>query len=503
MKNRKKRSKILIIDDQDWLFQKFQKFIHAHDLEQAHTLQEASAKLNRNAIDLAVVDLKLDGPNDGNIDTDFKGLDYIKKIKRRYPSLPVMVISAYRDIDHILTAGNYMADAYLWKEALDFTDYSFIERINALIKRKLQQDTIKSEVDSHIWGNSQEIHFLKDKVEQLATSRQSFLLLGGEGAMLHHWVHFLHHHSSQIEKELQTADLSHWTESDILAVLNGVAERQPKLAKREITDHSASQKTAKKKKKRENVAQMKGIDFLRDAYKHILYVPHFERLSRKIQSAFLLLMAKRNFLKVNDPNRLDIQFVFSSNLPKERLLDENIIDPAFISDFPIIDIPPLYTRKEDIKHIIEEWMQWKQYPPKLLQEVLPLFLQYAYPYNENELLHHLETTFERHRTQFKGRAKSGAFLYMTEKVTEASLPRELIQISSKEDMNDMDKEVAKLELRYVENALTQYNGDKSKAAAALNGRNTGQLHHLIKKYRERYPELLLTYPMIRFVYKIN
>lgn len=92
---------------------------------------------------------------------------------------------------------------------------------------------------------------------------------------------------------------------------------------------------------------------------------------------------------------------------------------------------------------------------------------------------------------------------MEEKVTEASLPEELAQISPKRALSSIDIAVAELELDYLEQALIQFNGNKSKAAEALNGRNTGQLHHLVKKYKERYPELIRQYSMIKYVYKIT
>ena len=97
---------ILIVDDQPYMFQLFMNqlsekgytTINAEDIEKAETY------LNIFKIHLVILDLYING---------FNGLDLLETIKKRYPHLPVLLLTAYDNFMNDQRARH--ADGYLVK----------------------------------------------------------------------------------------------------------------------------------------------------------------------------------------------------------------------------------------------------------------------------------------------------------------------------------------------------------------------------------------------------
>src|SRR5689334_16605290 len=103
--------KILILDDVvEYLNSLSRALGNDHEIVIAASLEEAKAKLD-DTIQLAILDVRLAEDDIGNRD----GIQLLGYIRQQYPSLPVIMMSAYRDFDAATDALNLGASYYLKK----------------------------------------------------------------------------------------------------------------------------------------------------------------------------------------------------------------------------------------------------------------------------------------------------------------------------------------------------------------------------------------------------
>ncbi|MHC4640359.1 MAG: response regulator [Planctomycetota bacterium] len=118
MKKRKEhrgKSRILIVDDHTVVRQGLMLLINQEpDLEvcaEAENAAEALEIIEEQEVDLAIVDISLDGPN---------GIQLTERIKSQYPTMPVLVLTMHDEALYVKRAFQAGAKGYVTKhEAAD------------------------------------------------------------------------------------------------------------------------------------------------------------------------------------------------------------------------------------------------------------------------------------------------------------------------------------------------------------------------------------------------
>ncbi len=122
--------RVLIIDDEPAI----RRFLRTSLTAQGYSLLEAEdgetglAMLQRNAVDVLVLDLGLPG---------ISGLDVLKKLRDSHSPVPVIVLSSRDDETGKVTALDMGADDYVTKP---FGMDELLARIRAAVRHKLQQE---------------------------------------------------------------------------------------------------------------------------------------------------------------------------------------------------------------------------------------------------------------------------------------------------------------------------------------------------------------------------
>jgi DNA-binding NarL/FixJ family response regulator len=105
-------TKILIADDHSVVRGGLRQFLcSAPDLRvaaEADSGREAMAVLDRQAVDLVLLDIAL---------PDVSGLEVLRRIKHKLPDLPVLIFSMYPEDDYAMAALNAGAAGYLMKDS--------------------------------------------------------------------------------------------------------------------------------------------------------------------------------------------------------------------------------------------------------------------------------------------------------------------------------------------------------------------------------------------------
>jgi two-component system, OmpR family, response regulator ArlR len=103
----KRRRTVLIVEDEPALRQSYQRaFQPRYDLIFASTGAEAMELLNERAPDVAVLDMRLP-------DTD--GIELLRRIRQRKPTLPVIITTAYMSIEPQLKVLDLTYSGYIVK----------------------------------------------------------------------------------------------------------------------------------------------------------------------------------------------------------------------------------------------------------------------------------------------------------------------------------------------------------------------------------------------------
>ena len=131
--------KILLIDDDEELLELLEEYLFSSglDITTASSGKEGLTILEEKKIDLAVLDIMMPGMD---------GFEVLKIISKKYPSLPVILLTARsEELDRILGL-ELGADDYLVKP---FSSRELLARIKAIIRRKEKlRRTVQSEMET-------------------------------------------------------------------------------------------------------------------------------------------------------------------------------------------------------------------------------------------------------------------------------------------------------------------------------------------------------------------
>ena len=122
-------AKILIVEDSDFfrhllketLLSRFPKM----DITEVGNAEEASEMVNGLTPDLIFVDIRLPGES---------GLDLTKRIKARYPDMPVIILTSYDLPEYREAAKEYQADHFLSKGTT--TKENILEMVKSILSSR-------------------------------------------------------------------------------------------------------------------------------------------------------------------------------------------------------------------------------------------------------------------------------------------------------------------------------------------------------------------------------
>ena len=282
------RGNILVIEDEEEEFNELKECLPAHNLYHAADLTGVRTSFTSKKIDLAIIDLNLQGDDSKD---RLSGLDYIKRVHSRFPTVSIMVISQFSDVELIEEAIQNGAKRYKWKGEFDPTDQAFREEINDLIKEKRNQDDKRYSAQTEIWGNSPNTKALREELDKKAKTKESFFLVGEAGvgkdnALQYLYFRSLHYSNARPFEEI---DFNIEKSSMVLAVL-----------KAEPSD------------KRKN--------FLKNARNNILVLRNIQLATREVQRAFCYILKNRSYLHA--PDNLLIQVVIVVEEEPQKLVAE-------------------------------------------------------------------------------------------------------------------------------------------------------------------------------------
>ena len=329
-----KQKTIIIVDDNKGVLSALKLLLKNHfeniiALPSPVTLLSAIRQENP---DVVLLDMNFtDALNSGN-----EGLYWLHEIKRTNPALPVVLFTAYADIDLAVRGIKEGATDFVVKpwDNTKLTE-TLLNACNRSDKGRKKKEERPS--STMYWGTSKAMLELRSIVEKVAETDANVLITGENGTGKEMLAREIHALSNRYRKDMVTVDMGAVTETLFESELFG-------HKKGAFTDAHADRPGK-----------------FEVAEGGTLFLDEIGNLPYRLQSKLLTVLQSRTVVRVgsNEPISVNIRLICATN----GNLDEMVAQGKFREDLLYrintihVEIPPLRERKEDIVPLAELFVQ--------------------------------------------------------------------------------------------------------------------------------------------------
>ena len=329
-----KQKTIIIVDDNKGVLSALKLLLKNHfeniiALPSPVTLLSAIRQENP---DVVLLDMNFtDALNSGN-----EGLYWLHEIKRINPSIPVVLITAYAEIDLAVRGIKEGATDFVVKP---WDNAKLTETLLNACKRSDKGRKKKEErpLSTMYWGTSKAMLELRSIVEKVAETDANVLITGENGTGKEMLAREIHALSNRYRNDMVTVDMGAVTETLFESELFG-------HKKGAFTDAHADRPGK-----------------FEVAEGGTLFLDEIGNLPYRLQSKLLTVLQSRTVVRVgsNEPISVNIRLICATN----GNLDEMVAQGKFREDLLYrintihVEIPPLRERKEDIVPLAELFVQ--------------------------------------------------------------------------------------------------------------------------------------------------
>jgi len=406
------------------------------------------SKLSEVQPDVVLLDMNFSaGINSGN-----EGLFWLSEIKKYKADLPVVLFTAYADIELAVRALKEGASDFVvkpWDNAKLVTTLQAVMQQRNASHKEDDNGKVAEPVDSVIcWGSSTVMLELQKLVKKVAGTDANVLITGENGTGKEVIARAIHEFSARKNKVMVTVDMGAVTETLFESELFG-------HVKGAFTDAKADR-----------------IGKFEAAQGGTLFLDEIGNLSYSLQAKLLNVIQSRQIVRVGDNRQVpvDIRLICATNrnLPQLVQTGEFREDLLYRVNTIHIEVPPLRERKVDIPQqatfFLRKYAARYNHPDlHFADETMEQLKAYAWPGNVRELQHAIEKAV----ILCEGNALQPDDFYMrpNEKTT---LQTEKLSLEDAERL-------------LIANAIKRNNGNLSLVAAEL-GITRPTLYSKIKKY---------------------
>ena len=439
-----KQKTIIIVDDNKGVLSAIKLLLKNHfeniiALPSPVTLLSAIRQENP---DVVLLDMNFtDALNTGN-----EGLYWLHEIKKIHPALPVVLFTAYGDIELAVRGIKEGATDFVvkpWDNARLVE--TLLNACNQVSKGKKKKE--ERSASSMYWGTSAAMKNLRAMVEKVAETDANVLITGENGTGKEMLAREIHTLSNRYRHEMITVDMGAVTETLFESELFG-------HKKGAFTDAYA-----------DRAGKFEAADG------GTIFLDEIGNLPYHLQSKLLTVLQSRSVVRVgtNEPIPVNVRLVCATNAN----LDERVLQGKFREDLLYrintihLEIPPLRDRKEDIIPLAERFVHrfTKQYDKGMmtLSESACRKLQ-QHPWYGN--IRELEHAIEKAVIIGEGSMLTDVHFHFPKKMP--------VHESAVETLEDM-------EMVMIRRAIDKCNGNLSAVAAQL-GITRQTLYNKMKKH---------------------
>lgn len=303
------------------------------------------------------------------------GLDLLEELKRRDPSIPVIVISGHGNLDTAVAA--------IRRGAADFIEKPFeAERLLLLVERATETERLRREIASlretagredELTGSSTAINAVRATLKRVAATGSRVLVTGGPG----------------VGKEVAARLLHNWSQRGIAPfVVVSAARMTPERVEEELFGV-------------EEGGDVVRPGMLEQAHGGTLFLDEIADMPVQTQARILRVLTDQSFTRVGGQRQVhvDVRVVSATS----RDLAVEIAEGRFREDLYYrlnvvpVAIPGLAERREDIpalvEHFVAHYAAQRRVPtPEVAAEAMVALQSYEWPGNVRQLRNVVERT---------------------------------------------------------------------------------------------------------------
>ena len=388
------------------------------------------------------------------------GLEALKEIQTYNPALPVLIMTAFSDVEAAVEAIKSGAYDYLTKP-LDFEKLKVVLRNVFAHAGLLQENAYLSQVvaatqaQTRIIGRSKPMSALLDMVHTIAPSDATVLVTGESGTGKELIAKAIHAASRRAQGPYMPVNCAAITES---------------LLESELFGHEKGAFTGADKRHEGYFIKADG---------GTIFLDEIGEMPLSMQVKLLRVIQEREVLRVggNEAIPVNVRIIAATNrdLLQETASGTFREDLYYRLNVVSLALPPLRERQDDIpllaQHFMTKFAEKNSKPVKgFTPGAMNRLVRYAWPGNVREL----ENVVER-----------AIMLLMGEHISERELPERLLttpQVESIADAFSMDTlTLEDVEHVVIRETLKRFDGNKTEAAKVL-GITRKTLHAKLQKY---------------------
>ncbi len=289
--------------------------------------QEAQHALDEETPQVMVSDIRMPGES---------GLELLQKVKQRFPDLPVIIMTAYSDLDSAVSAFQGGAYEYLPKP---FDVDHAVELIRRAMEESMRQESIAevSEPAPEILGQAPAMQEVFRAIGRLAQSHATVLITGESGTGKELVASALHRHSPRAARSF-------------IAINTAAIPKE--LLESELFGHERGSFTGAQSMRRGRFEQAEG---------GTLFLDEIGDMPPELQTRLLRVLSDGNFYRVggHQPIKASVRIIAATHQDLEARVKQGLFREDLFHRINVIRLrlPSLRERREDIPLLARHFLQ--------------------------------------------------------------------------------------------------------------------------------------------------
>jgi len=343
--------KVWVLDDDKSIRWVFEKALSKANLpcQCFSNTNEAINQFNHETPSVIVSDIRMPGES---------GIDFLTKVKAKFPLIPIIIMTAYSDLDTAVSAFQKGAFEYIAKP---FDIDKVLEVINQALEQTIKNNDNTNESDyilPEIIGQAQSMQEVFRAIGRLSKSNATVLLNGESGSGKELVANAIHKNSDR-------------KKSPFIAINTAAIPKD--LLEAELFGHEKGSFTGAQNLRKGRFEQSDG---------GTLFLDEIGDMPMELQTRLLRVLSDGHFYRIGGQDSIivDVRVIAATHQDLEELVKEGQFREDLFHRLNVIRItvPPLRKRVEDIPSLARYFLmksaaQLKVSPKTLSKEVLDYF----------------------------------------------------------------------------------------------------------------------------------
>jgi DNA-binding NtrC family response regulator len=360
------KAHILVIDDDAVACEFLQEALSLEGYEvKTYTSAKEALKQDLSRYDLLMSDIRM---------PEMDGLQFLDQVRKKWPNLPVILMTAYGSLETTMEAISLGAWDYISKPFSPEDCRTIVKKVlevRELRERRMKLQPETTEDPKLIGSSAMMVEFYK-QIARIADASASVLIEGESGTGKELTAHSLHNMSSRRDKPF------------VVVHCGAIPDN---LLESELFGYEKGSFTG---------ADHQHVGLLESAEGGTVFLDEITEMSTSLQGKFLRFMQKGEVRRIgsHDVRNVTVRVVAAAN----KNIDEEVSLGRFRLDLLYrfivrLRVPPLREHKDDIPLLIESLLKKFGYPNvRISLEALELLMAYSWPGNVREMENVLQQT---------------------------------------------------------------------------------------------------------------